>query len=222
MHLFLIRHGECVGQADPNQSANPDTCLSERGRQQAALIAQRLRPEGLTHLLSSPLVRALETAAIIRDYTGHSQIDVWVELRESATDRHRGYGRAALLRRFPAARLPDCIGEDGWEHGGEDYAAVCARAEALIARLASSFDAEDRIGLITHRGLANHLVQALLGTDPAEPVWFELINTGLTHLRIVPDPAAERPNWPLYPPVRVEVLALNDAGHLRELERHAG
>jgi probable phosphoglycerate mutase len=54
MRLYVIRH------ADP---AYPDDRLSERGRREAAALAERLAAQGLDRLYTSPMTRARETAA---------------------------------------------------------------------------------------------------------------------------------------------------------------
>lgn len=54
MRIVFVRHGEPDYQHD---------CLTETGKQQALLCAERLREEGISEIWSSPLGRAAETAA---------------------------------------------------------------------------------------------------------------------------------------------------------------
>lgn len=56
--LYLVRHGEA--SAAWNKAADPG--LSELGRRQAASAADKLAPVGPFDILSSPLLRARETA----------------------------------------------------------------------------------------------------------------------------------------------------------------
>jgi probable phosphoglycerate mutase len=60
MKIFLVRHGEAA--ASWHEADNPG--LSERGREQAAATAERLLRQVAadTRLISSPLLRAQETA----------------------------------------------------------------------------------------------------------------------------------------------------------------
>ncbi len=60
MNLYLVRHGEA--SATWGQCSDPG--LSELGAQQAQECAEQLGPQldGATHLVSSPLARARETA----------------------------------------------------------------------------------------------------------------------------------------------------------------
>lgn len=57
--LWLIRHGESQGNVDGTQS---DTGLSQRGADQAGELASALASETFDLVLSSPLLRAKETA----------------------------------------------------------------------------------------------------------------------------------------------------------------
>lgn len=60
-YLYLVRHGEQQGA----EHGVPDGPLSQRGEQQARLIAKRLADVPFTEAWHSPLKRASETAEII-------------------------------------------------------------------------------------------------------------------------------------------------------------
>lgn len=64
MQLYFVRHGETGGNiAARHQSDNTD--LTQKGLLQATEAAQILREKNPTHLVSSTMLRALETARII-------------------------------------------------------------------------------------------------------------------------------------------------------------
>jgi 2,3-bisphosphoglycerate-dependent phosphoglycerate mutase len=65
MAIFLIRHGETVGNAT-RVVQQPDAALSPRGLAQAARLAQRLAREGVAHIVSSDFARARATAENVR------------------------------------------------------------------------------------------------------------------------------------------------------------
>ena len=58
IEIFLVRHGE----ARIPWSQGHDAGLSERGHEQAAAVATQLSPLGTHDIISSPLLRARETA----------------------------------------------------------------------------------------------------------------------------------------------------------------
>lgn len=224
MLLHLVRHGDCLSEAAPGVFT-PDGELSPLGERQAALTARRLAAEGVARVLSSPLVRALATASAIAATAGDLPVEVWTELREGygslpgrPVPHWRGLSRAALLRRFPRAVLPPAIGDDGWEHGGDDaYAPFFGRARRVADRLRTELREDDRAVVVGHGGCLNYVLHALLGVPATAPVWFALGCCSVTTVRLVPE-AERRLGWPLYPPVEVELLRLNDSAHLAGLD----
>lgn len=220
MHLFLVRHGVAATESAPGVFT-PDGELSTLGEHQASLTARRLAVERLTHVVSSPLIRALATATRIAVAAGDLPVDVWMELREGYGDVpgksvpiHRGLGSGEFQRRFPRASLPPDVTPDGWGHGGDTYDRFFARCQEAACRLEAQFASSDRVAVVGHGGCLNYLVHALLGISPAAPTWFEMDNGAISRVRLVPE-SERRQGWPLYPPVAVEVLSLNDTDHLR-------
>lgn len=69
MSIILIRHGETAMNAARIMQM-PDTPLSERGRQQARAVANRLANTSVAAIVSSDLPRAMETASAIALSTG--------------------------------------------------------------------------------------------------------------------------------------------------------
>lgn len=214
MLLTVVRHGECLGQTEPQFWSDPDTVLSARGIAQAQAAALQLAREHVTHVLSSPLLRALATADMIAEYSKLTQIEVWTELREGFSGTYQGINRTQLQTTFPRAALPDMITERGWNHGDVNYEALWQRCEAVINRVRESYTHQDHLVVVTHGGCANYLLHILLGIARHAPQWFELANGSITRIRLIADPQAERPDWPLYPPVRIEIKAINDCAHL--------
>ncbi len=64
MRVVLIRHGEA---SDPHASSDGSRYLTRRGREVSASVAQGLAARGIvpTHIYTSPLVRAVQTAEIL-------------------------------------------------------------------------------------------------------------------------------------------------------------
>ena len=60
-YLYFVRHGEQVDQ----EFGLPEGPLSERGLEQATLLANRLASVRFDAAFTSPLQRAIETAAVI-------------------------------------------------------------------------------------------------------------------------------------------------------------
>jgi len=65
--LVLVRHGLTAMTGPVLAGWTPGLHLDERGRAQAAAVAERLRPVPFAAMVSSPLDRCLDTAAAIAD-----------------------------------------------------------------------------------------------------------------------------------------------------------
>ena len=60
--LYFVRHGESEANAAHRFSGRSDSPLTERGRAQARAAARRLSAYDVTAVVSSPLLRARQTA----------------------------------------------------------------------------------------------------------------------------------------------------------------
>lgn len=84
--LILVRHGETEHNVAGIVQGWSDSELSERGRQQVARLAERLRTFEADAIFSSPLQRAMTTAQRIAGATG-------LEVRTLDGLREMNYGR---------------------------------------------------------------------------------------------------------------------------------
>jgi broad specificity phosphatase PhoE len=158
-------------------------------------------------------VRALGTASIIADALGGYPVEVWTELRELYTLKHRGFGRAELQRRFPQAILPASITDDGWEHGDPSFEAVIQRCQHVISMLKERFKPDDQVVMVAHGGLANALLHTILRISSTMPYWFAMDNCAISRVRLVPE--QDRWGWPpLFPTAEAEIVYWNDVSHL--------
>lgn len=218
MMLYIVRHGECFGNVDPHVHDGPDTDLTPLGETQAAYTARRLAQLGVTHVVSSPLSRALTTAQIIADQINLKAFDVWMNLREGNHGEYMCQPRSHLQRLAPKATLPAEIQELGWLHKTLSYGEYTDRCEQIIAQLRTEFSHHDSVAVVTHGITGSNMLHALLGISWQKPMWFTLDNGSITAVRFVEDPHAERPGWELLPPVPIEVEYVNDTRHVRRLE----
>lgn len=210
MELFIVRHGQCCAQCDPHD-ANPDSALTALGEAQAGAVGVRLAAAGITHIISSPLVRALATAHIVASVCD-VPLDVWIDAREIWQDAYRGARRRELTVRFHTATFPPEVTDDGWEHSGDTDDSLRARCERVAQRLAEQFDATDRVAFVSHGGFSNHLLHVLLHIPAHQRLWFHMENGAISTLHFIPE--RERQSWPLYPAFAIEIRTLNDTAHL--------
>lgn len=194
MSIFLIRHGETVGNASRIVQL-PGSPLSPRGEAQAERLAGRLADEGIAQIVSSDLARAVTTAEHLRRVTGAT-------LSFEPLLQERNFGD---LRGTPYAELGlDMFAPDYAPPGGEAWDVFHARVDRAWARVQELAAAtHGHLAVVTHglvcRSLASrHLI--LASTDAVPERWE---NTSLT---IVDCPA----------PWRVRLL--NCAAHLEDLD----
>jgi broad specificity phosphatase PhoE len=209
VQLIIVRHGQSTGNITTDDV--PDGPLTPTGEQQAREVAARLAGSGITHVLSSPLIRALATASAIAAAAGIERVEVWPELQEHRHSLHRGFGRAELLRNYPNAVFPDSIEAEGWDHGGETYESAVERGISAIAALRSRHGPNDRVVVATHAGFANHLLRGLLHIPTTNRIWFIINNCGISRVRFIPENVQS--SDPYYP-AEAEVICVNDVSHL--------
>lgn len=189
--LILIRHGETLGNRD-GRFQTYDTPLSEEGRRQAALLAERLAAEGpVDALYTSDLARAQETAAVVGRRLGLTPVSD-PALRELDVGDWKGLLRAEVAERHPG-------GFEGWLVGGgavrlpgeagECCGDVTARAVAWLERVLARHPGE-RVAAVSH-GLTLTILLALLQEhDPQEALRTRSLGLGNTAVNVVEVDAA--------------------------------
>jgi probable phosphoglycerate mutase len=158
--LLLVRHGQsewnAAGLMQGQTSHVPLTALGHRQAAGAAAELADLRPGAL---LSSDLVRAVETAEHCARATG-------LPIQTSPALREQSYG---VLEGRPSAELWDVVNwtDPHWSaSGGESLADLHSRVQAFLGNLAAEPPA-DVIALVTHGDTirAAQAVVAGLGPD---------------------------------------------------------
>lgn len=149
--ILLARHGETEWNRERRFQGQIDVPLSDRGREQARELAERVRGEDVVALYASPLVRARETAEIVGAALG---LEPRLDDRFKETDVGSWGGRlkddveaedADTWRRWQAA------GEDWRFPGGESLAEQQRR---VVAALVDVTQARELPALVVcHRGV---------------------------------------------------------------------
>lgn len=97
--LLVIRHGQSEWNAVGRWQGHADPALSELGRRQSAVAA--LAVGAVDGIISSDLVRAAETAAIIAQHVGVGPVMVDQRLRERDVGEWSGLTRAEIDKGWP-------------------------------------------------------------------------------------------------------------------------
>ncbi len=150
--LFL-RHGESVSNAHPEAVSLPlaeGDRLTDRGWEQARTAGRALDGLGATHLLTSPMRRARETAEAVNECLGLplEEVPFVHELREPA-----GFGEMRpeeqMLARFSIRMAANAGDADHAPEGAESFSGVLSRVRGLKAELESRPDGERPL-IVTH------------------------------------------------------------------------
>lgn len=96
MEIYIIRHGETVWNAKKLLQGSTDIELNEYGRALAGETGENLENVHFDKIYSSPLIRAYETACLIR---GHRNIPIIRDerIRELCFGIHEGHNFKKLL-----------------------------------------------------------------------------------------------------------------------------
>ncbi len=194
MSIFVIRHGETVGNASRTVQL-PESPLSPRGVAQAERLARRLAHEGIARIVSSDFARAATTAEHLRRATG-------VPLAFEPLLQERNFGD---LRGTPYAELGfDMFDPDYAPPNGESWPVFHGRVDRAWARVQELATATDgHLAVVTHGLVCRSLAARhfILSDGATAPERWE--NTSLT---VVDCPA----------PWRVRLL--NCIAHLEDLD----
>ena len=115
MHLYLIRHGIAVDREDPNCPPDTERPLTPKGMKRSHAAALGLRALGVkpNAVLTSPWLRAVQTAEIFCEIIGYSSKKI------IRTDALKGTSAPAdLLRELQAmkAKVVLCFGHEPHLH----------------------------------------------------------------------------------------------------------
>jgi probable phosphoglycerate mutase len=158
--LLLVRHGQSEwNAAGLMQGQTPHPPLTELGHAQAAAAAAELAARRPGALLSSDLVRAVETAEHCARATG-------LPLRRTPELREQGYG---VLEGRPSRELWNVVDwtDPHWAaDGGESLADLHGRVATFLAGLAAAPPA-GVVALVTHGDTIRAAQAVVAGLAPA-------------------------------------------------------
>ena len=165
MELYIIRHGETYWNSQNRLQGRADIELNENGRELAGITGQTLESVDFDKIYSSPLIRAYETACLIR---GHRNIPIIRDdrLQEISFGDYEGKDSVALFANEtdpfhyfftdPEKFVPAA--------NGERFEDVCQRATSFLQEIIEpQANSCNRIMIVAHgamnKGLLCHILQ---------------------------------------------------------------
>lgn len=162
--VYLARHGESDWNAERRWQGHADRPLTERGREQAEALAERLAGVELEAVYASDLRRAWETAGPVARSHGLDVVRV-PELREVDVGSWCGLTRDECEARFPEGFARWREGDQGWDDG-ETYDEMAERVVSALHRLAEKHPG-GAILVVSHGGPIRAVHAHALGVDVA-------------------------------------------------------
>ena len=159
MSLLIIRHGETAFNRDRVMQP-AETPLSDRGREQAILLAQRLSTEGITRILASDFPRAAMTAQALSE-----EIGVEIEFEPLLQERNFGDLRGQTFIELEAQDI-NPFAEHYEPEGGETWQEFDQRVSHAWSRIQSTLPASGTLAIVTHGLVCSALLHNHLEFQP--------------------------------------------------------
>ncbi|MEK9201604.1 MAG: class I tRNA ligase family protein, partial [Patescibacteria group bacterium] len=165
---FTMRHGESESNVLDILNANNNTPrpLTEKGKKEAQETAKKLKGK-IDLIITSPLIRAKETADIVAKIAGVKEIIIDERIQEVQMGEFNGKSDSdyqnfsPLVERFEKTPL-----------GGENLTQVKKRMSDFIYKIDSTYEGK-KILIITHEYPAWLMHAGVLGLTPREAVEFK-------------------------------------------------
>lgn len=162
--IYVVRHGQSESNIGPIRQGI-ESPLTERGREEAAFVARRIKTLPAEALISSPYVRARETAEIIAAETG-----LPIEYSDLLTERRMSSELKGIPHKDPLnVRVNKLIRENfhlpGWRHSDEEnFDDLKKRAGDALSFLENR--PEQNILVVSHGMFARVLLaRVIMGED---------------------------------------------------------
>jgi phosphoserine phosphatase len=197
--LLLIRHGRTNLQNEDRYWGSTDIPLSDEGIRQAKQISARLSGEKITHIYSSTLSRARDTAKTTAE-AHHKTITACAELNEFNFGYAEGLTYKEIEKQHPSLAKELARMGDITFPGGESLDKFFIRTQSFLKRL-EKHQSQDVIAVVAHAGSLRMLICHLLELD--QHYWYKLF-IDYASLSIVDT----------YQHISI-ISALNDTSHLK-------
>ena len=166
MELYIVRHGITTWNKERRIQGSSDIPLAEEGVEMARKTAKGLSDISFDRIYSSPLIRAYETAQIIKG-------DRKLEIIQDKRLREMGFGIGEGAEYIEPGQEGDSLLEGFYDcpqdyqapEGGESFYDVCRRADCFLKELRTIAPMAERILIVAHAAVNQTLFRFLEGLD---------------------------------------------------------
>ncbi|MCX6558512.1 MAG: histidine phosphatase family protein, partial [Candidatus Aminicenantes bacterium] len=178
----LVRHGTTTFNEIDQLQGRIDNPLNQKGRAEAARLAARLQCVNLDAIFSSPLQRAIETAAILNSFH-NLPLTLIPEFSEIDLGEWEGLNYSQVRAQFPEIHQRWISDPDFPIPGGESFNTVCARTRTGLERILQ--DNRKHILITGHASVNRAILSNLLQLNPAAARHFRTGNAALSRLLLL-------------------------------------
>lgn len=183
--ILLVRHGTTTYNETDHLQGLIDNPLNTKGRDEAGRLAARLKATAIDAMFSSPLQRAVETAAIINRFH-NLPLTLVPEFSEIDLGEWEGLNYAQAREQFPEIHRRWISDPDFPIPGGESFTSVCARTRMGLERILAN--GSRHILIAGHASVNRAILANLLGLSPAAARHFRTGNAALSRLLLLENP----------------------------------
>jgi probable phosphoglycerate mutase len=202
---MLLRHGQTPMSVQKRYAGTSDVPLTEAGLRQADAAANRLASAGLDVIVSSPLQRARQTAAVVASSCG-PELVVDEGFRETDFGVWEGLTFAEVRDRWPAEMDAWLADPSVAPPSGESFSAVASRVSAALARVLARYPLR-RVLVVSHVTPIKTLITLALGAPPSAMYRMHLDVAALSEI-----------DW--YADGTAVLRSFNDTAHLADATTH--
>jgi ribonuclease H / adenosylcobalamin/alpha-ribazole phosphatase len=195
----LLRHGQTPMSVQKRYAGRSDVPLTDVGVQQAAAAAKRLVSAGLDGIVTSPLLRTVQTAREVAAVSGAAVVTD-DGFRETDFGAWEGRTFAEVRERWPAELAAWLADPEVAPPGGESFTDVSARVTAALHRVLAARQGQTVL-IVSHVTPIKTLVTAALLAPPAALYRMHLDVAALSEI-----------DW--YADGPAVLRSFNDTGHL--------
>lgn len=189
--ILLVRHGTTDYNETDRLQGRSDNPLNGKGRGEIERLAARLIGEPIEAVFSSPLKRAMETAAII-NRRHNRPLTVIAEFSEIDLGDWEGLIYSKVREQFPEIHQRWISDPDFPIPGGESFSAVCSRTRIGLEKVLQN--GQQNILITGHASVNRAILGNLLQLGPAQARLFKTGNAALSRLLLMEN---SRRRWAL-------------------------
>lgn len=176
MNIYLLRHGETDWNKERRLQGHTDIPLNSTGRMQICNAAEVLADlsDPIDLILSSPLVRAYESARIVADRLSYKKENIVVE--PLLIERGFGLGEGLTVSeredKYPDGIFPEM----------ETYEDLIERAHSVFDKIVETYEGRENILAVSHGAILSAVLTAVTNGEIAHGDKKVLFDQGSIHL----------------------------------------